>query len=48
LIEHNMSVVMGVCERIHVLDGGRTLAEGLPADVARNEAVVAAYLGSDA
>jgi branched-chain amino acid transport system ATP-binding protein len=48
LIEHNMSVVMGVCDRIHVLDGGRTLAEGLPADVARNEAVVAAYLGSEA
>jgi branched-chain amino acid transport system ATP-binding protein len=48
LIEHNMSVVMGVCDRLHVLDGGRTLAEGLPADVARNEAVVAAYLGSDA
>lgn len=48
LIEHNMSVVMGVCDRIHVLDSGRTLAEGTPDAVGRDPAVVTAYLGSDA
>jgi len=48
LIEHNMSVVMGVCDRIHVLDGGRTLAEGTPSEVARDPAVIDAYLGSEA
>jgi branched-chain amino acid transport system ATP-binding protein len=47
LIEHNMAVVMGVCDRIHVLDGGRTLAVGLPAEMQRNQAVISAYLGSE-
>jgi branched-chain amino acid transport system ATP-binding protein len=40
LIEHNMRVMMGVSSRIHVLDGSRTLAEGAPADIQRNQAVV--------
>jgi branched-chain amino acid transport system ATP-binding protein len=45
LIEHNMQVIMGVCERIHVLDGGKTLAEGLPEEIKRNPDVLRAYLG---
>ena len=48
LIEHNMRVVMGISHRVHVLDGGRTLAEGTPEAIQRNEAVMAAYLGMEA
>jgi branched-chain amino acid transport system ATP-binding protein len=47
LIEHNMAVIMGVCDRIHVLDGGRTLASGTPAEMQRNQTVISAYLGSE-
>lgn len=47
LIEHNMAVIMGVCDRIYVLDGGRTLASGTPAEMQRNRAVISAYLGSE-
>jgi branched-chain amino acid transport system ATP-binding protein len=36
-----------VCDRIHVLDGGRTLAKGTPAEVRTNEEVITAYLGSE-
>lgn len=45
LIEHNMRVIMGVSKRIHVLDGGRTIAEGTPQEIQRNDAVLKAYLG---
>jgi branched-chain amino acid transport system ATP-binding protein len=36
---------MGVCDRIHVLDTGRTIAEGTPHEIQRNTAVINAYLG---
>jgi branched-chain amino acid transport system ATP-binding protein len=48
LVEHNMSVVMSVCERIHVVDHGETIAEGPPAVVKAHPAVLAAYLGQEA
>ena len=48
LIEHNMHLVMNVCQRIHVLDGGKTLATGLPQQVANDPSVLSAYLGDDA
>jgi ABC-type branched-subunit amino acid transport system ATPase component len=45
LIDHNMALVMAVCDRIQVLDQGRTLAEGTPAEVRSNLDVASAYLG---
>ncbi len=46
LIEHNIGVVMEVCDRLHVLNGGRTLAVGAVDSVRKNPEVIAAYLGS--
>jgi len=48
LVEHNMSVVMGVCERIHVVDHGETIAEGPPDVIRTHPKVLTAYLGEGA
>ena len=47
VVEHNMELVMNVADRVLVMDYGQHLFEGAPADVQKNEAVVAAYLGGE-
>src|SRR5438477_5438989 len=48
LVEHHMGLVMSVADRVHVLDFGRTIAEGTPAEVQAHKAVIEAYLGAPA
>jgi branched-chain amino acid transport system ATP-binding protein len=47
LIDHNVALIMDVCDRVHVLDRGTTLAEGTPAEIKRNLEVATAYLGAE-
>jgi branched-chain amino acid transport system ATP-binding protein len=47
VVEHDMELVMGISDRVAVLDHGRKIAEGRPGEIATDAAVVEAYLGSE-
>src|SRR5690606_23835182 len=47
IVDHDMRLIMSLCDRIHVLNYGQTIAEGTPEEIRREPAVIEAYLGSE-